>query len=111
MEKEAVYVALAIQEDGQQQILVYWLLSVSESAENRREILQELRQCGVEEAEFIASDNLAGLKGIIAEVFTKDRYQHCVAHMMHHSSSTVRARGRGAILRHFKQDYRAIKFG
>lgn len=106
--KEAVYVALAIQEDGQRQILGYWLPGGSESAENWREILQELRQRGVEEVEFIVSDGLSGLKEVIAEVFPQARYQRCVVHMMRHSGNKVRPRDREAILGDFKRVYRAI---
>ncbi len=75
VEKEAVYVALATQEDGHRQILGYWLPGGSESAENWREILQELRQRGVEDVECIVTDGLAGLKEVIAEVFPQAQHQ------------------------------------
>ncbi len=108
VEKEAVYVALATQEEGHRQILGYWLPGGSESAENWREILQELRQRGVEEVEFIVADGLAGLKEVIAEVFPQARYQRCVVHMMRRSGSMVRVRDREAILGDFKRVYRAM---
>ncbi len=107
VEKEAVYVALAIREDGPREILGYWLPGGSESAADWREILQELRQRGVEEVEFIVADGLTGLKEVIAEVFPQARYQRCVVHMIRRSSHKVRARDREAFLGDLKGVYRA----
>jgi len=108
VEKEAVYIALATREDGHREILGYWLPGGGESAEDWREILQELRHRGVQEAAFIVSDALAGLKEVIVEVFPRSHYQRCVVHMMRHSSHKVRARDREAILGDFRRVYRAM---
>ena len=108
VDKEAVYVALAIREDGQRELLGYWLPGGGESAQNWREILLELQERGVQEVEFIVTDALTGLKEVVAEVFPQAQYQCCVVHMMRHSTHKVRARDREAILGDFKRVYRAM---
>ncbi len=108
VEKEAVYVALAIREDGRREILGYWLPGGVESAENWREILQELRERGVERAEFIVADGLSGLKKVISELFPTAYYQRCLVHMMRRSGARVRQRDREAILGDFKRVYQAV---
>jgi len=55
-QKEAVSTAWATQGDGHRKILGYWLPGGSESADDWREILQELQHRGVQESEFIVAD-------------------------------------------------------
>jgi len=87
---------------------VRWLPGGSESAEDWREILQELQHSGVHAAAFIVGDGLSGLKEVIGEVFPRSHYQRGVVHMMRHSSHKVRARDREAILGDFRRVYRAM---
>ena len=108
VEKEAVYVALAIGEDGRREILGYWIPRGGESAENWREFLQDLRRKGLESAEFIVTDGLAGLKEVIADVFPTIQYQRYVTHMMRRSSTRVRVSDREFILADFKRVYQVI---
>ena len=107
VEQEAIYVALGIRYDGSREILGYWLPGGSEGAGNWREILEELKERGVEQVSFFVTDGLKGLKEAIREVFPQSGYQRCVLHMVRWSLNKVRVKDRSAVAEDLKRIYRA----
>ena len=79
VEKEAVYVALAIGEDGRREILGYWNSGWRGIGRELARDFAGFKAKGVESVEFIVSDGLAGLKEVIAEVFS-----HCPIPAVYH---------------------------
>jgi putative transposase len=104
--KEAVYIAVGIREDGSKEVLSY-TIAPTESAFVWKEVLEDLKDRGVEEVLLFISD---GLKGIIDRIFTMfpdAQYQSCCVHISRNISHKVRVTDRAEICEDFKSVYRA----
>ena len=124
-EKEPVYVALGVHQDGTREILGYWVSSGGESSlawESRSKLfkflprhpafarvtmLDELYQRGVCEVGLFVTDGLSGIREAISRVFPASKYQRCVLHSVRYSLSMVRQRDRAEVASDLKQIYRA----
>jgi len=96
-EKEPVYVALGVHQDGTREILGYWVSSGGESSLAWQSMLDELYQRGVREVALFVTDGLSGLKEAIKRVFPGSRYQRCVLHSVRYSLNMVRQRDRAEV--------------
>lgn len=79
--KRAVLVAIGINEDGRRCILGVEMAN-RESATSWREFLQGLRSRGLRGVEFVVSDDHAGLRSSIPEVFPEAVWQRCYVHFL-----------------------------
>ena len=68
--KEAVYIAVGIREDGSKEVLGY-TIAPTESAYNWQELLQELKDRGVEDVLLFVSDSLKSMADAVFNVFPK----------------------------------------
>ena len=79
--KRAVLVALGINEDGRRCVLGVELAD-RESATSWREFLLRLRERGLHGVEYVVSDDHAGLRRSIPEVFPEAVWQRCYVHFL-----------------------------
>ena len=77
----AVLVALGINWEGQRQVLAVELAN-RESQSSWKDFLLRLKQRGLSGVEFVVSDDHAGLKKAISEVFTEAAWQRCYVHFL-----------------------------
>lgn len=77
----AVLVALGINWEGQRQVLAVELAN-RESQSSWKAFLLRLKQRGLSGVEFVVSDDHAGLKKAISEVFTEAAWQRCYVHFL-----------------------------
>ncbi len=108
VEKEAIYIALGIRNDGYREVLGYWIPGGSESSMNWDEIFKELKGRGVKRVYFIVSDGLNGMDEAIMRNFPEAKHQDCLLHVLRNISNKVRAGDRIVILNDFKNVYKSI---
>jgi transposase-like protein len=77
---EAFYILLGVKEDYTREVI--GIINIpSESASGWQEVLQNIKQRGVEKIGLIISDNLTGLDKIIPLVYRDTAHQKCVVHL------------------------------
>jgi transposase-like protein len=77
---EAFYILLGVKEDYTREVL--GIVNIpSESATGWKEVLQNIKQRGVDKIGLIISDNLTGLDGVIPLVYKNTKHQKCVVHL------------------------------
>lgn len=104
--KEAVYIAVGIREDGSKEVLSY-TIAPTESAFVWKELLEDLKERGVEEVLLFISDGLKGITDRILTVFPDAQYQSCCVHISRNIAHKVRITDRAEICEDFKSVYRA----
>lgn len=104
--KEAVYIAVGIREDGSKEVLAY-TIAPTESAYNWQELLEEIKERGVEDVLLFISDGLKGMVDAISSVFPKARYQTCLVHVVRNIMHKVRVEDRPEICEDFKTIHQA----
>lgn len=104
--KEAVYIVVGIREDGSKEVLSY-TVAPTESAFVWEEVLQDLKERGVEEVLLFISDGLKGITDRIFAVFPDAKYQACCVHLSRGMAHKVRVADRKEICEDFKSVYRA----
>jgi len=85
---QAVLVAVAVDWDGSMQIIGVEMAN-RESASSWREFLSGLRERGLHGVEFVVSDDHAGLKKAIREVFPEAGWQRCYVHFLRNALDYV----------------------
>lgn len=81
VEREAVYVALGLREDGTREVLGLYTLP-SESAAGWADVMADLKARGAEEVNLLVADGLKGLGDAVEEAYPEARFQSCVVHKM-----------------------------
>jgi len=104
VEKEAIYVAVGIREDGTKEVISY-AVAPTESASVWKELLEDIKSRGVEDVLLFVTDGLTGLKERIQEIFHKARYQSCLVHVARNITNKVRVTDRQEIADDFKAVY------
>ena len=87
-EKRAVYVALGIDMTGKKDVLGFWEGN-SESSAFWYEILEELKERGVEDILFLCTDGVAGFKEILEQAYPKTIHQRCIVHIVRNMTPCV----------------------
>ncbi len=77
--KEAVYIAYGVRTDGKREILALEI-NPTESSEIWEEVLQEVKNRGVETTDIVVADGLKGLEYKIHGLFPEAKFQKCVVH-------------------------------
>ncbi|WP_040513800.1 IS256 family transposase [Gracilibacillus halophilus] len=106
VEKEAVYIAIGITEDGAKEVLDF-TVAPTESTHVWEELIQRLNQRGVENVLLFVSDGLTGMTDAIQRVYPKAKHQICCVHVSRNIASKVRVKDRSSILDDFKAVYQA----
>jgi putative transposase len=106
VQNRAVYVALAVDLEGQKELLGLWI-GESEGAKFWLNVLTELNSRGVQDILIAAVDGLTGFPEAIASVFPRTEVQLCIVHMVRNSQRYVSWKNRKAVARDLKKIYSA----
>lgn len=104
--KEAVYIALGIDQYGHREILGFYV-GGTESATGWQEILDDLKNRGLEEVLLGIFDGLSGLEVAFRNVFPKADIQRCVVHKMRSIMTKARKRDQAELSLDLKKVYRS----
>ena len=106
VQSRAVYVALAINLEGQKELLGFWV-GEAEGAKFWLAILTELKNRGVEDILIAAVDGLKGFPDAITAVFPLTQVQLCIVHMVRNSLRYVSWKQKRAVAKDLQAIYRA----
>lgn len=104
--KEAVYITIGIRLDGTKEVLGF-TIAPTESAYIWKEVLQDLRNRGLEEVLLVVTDGLSGIEESIHSVYPNAQFQQCCVHVSRNIAHKVRVRDRKEICEDFKLVYQA----
>ena len=82
--KKAVYLAIGIDKEGRKEVLGFWI-GENESSKYWLNVLNELKNRGVQDILIMSVDNLKGFSEAIFSVFPKTEIQKCVVHQIRNS--------------------------
>ena len=106
VKNKAVYVALALNPDGEKEVLGLWI-EQSEGAKFWLKVVNELKARGVNDILIAVVDGLKGFAEAITSVYPETIVQTCIVHLIRNSLAFVSWRDRAAILPAIKAIYRA----
>jgi putative transposase len=106
VQTRAVYVALALNNDGHKELLGFWV-GEAEGAKFWLGILTELRNRGVEDMLIAAIDGLKGFPEAVAAVYPSTQVQLCIVHMVRNSLRYVSWKHRKAVAHDLRAVYSA----
>lgn len=104
--KEAVYIVIGIRLDGTKEVLGF-TIAPTESAYVWKELLQDLKDRGVEEVLLVVTDGLSGIDDGIHSVYPNAQFQQCCVHVSRNIAHKVRVKDRKEICDDFKTVYQA----
>lgn len=102
---KAVYVALALNPDGEKEVLGLWI-EQTEGAKFWLKVINDLKMRGVNDILIAVVDGLKGFPEAIASVYPQTLVQTCVVHLIRNSLASVAWKDRKAILPAIKAIYR-----
>ncbi len=103
---KAVYLALAVNLDGQKELLGIWI-SENEGAKFWLGVLTELKNRGVKDIFIACIDGLTGMPDAIQSAFPKTWVQLCIVHMVRNSMKYVSWKDYKAVVADLKTIYRS----
>src|SRR5205814_10182768 len=107
VKNKAVYVALALNPDGEKDVLVLWI-EQTEGAKFWLKVINELEARGVNDILIAVVDGLKGFPEAITSVFPQTTVQTCIVHLLRHSLNFVSWKDRKPVAAALKTIYRAI---
>ena len=105
--KKAVYIAIGIDCAGKKDVLGMWV-GENESAKFWANVLNSLRNRGVEDILIACTDNLTGFSQAIEAVFPRTDVQNCIIHQLRNSSKYVSYKDLKALMADLKKVYTAV---
>ena len=106
VKNKAVYVALAINPNGEKEVLGLWI-EQSEGAKFWLKVVNELKARGVNDILIAVVDGLKGFPEAITSVFPQTTVQTCIVHLIRNSLAFVSWKDRKALMPPLKEIYRA----
>src|ERR1700759_483978 len=106
VKNNAVYVALALNPDGEKDVLGIWI-EQTEGAKFWLKVVNELKARGVNDVLIAVVDGLKGFPEAITTAFPQTTVQTCIVHLIRNSLAFVSWKDRKAILPGIKAIYRA----
>jgi putative transposase len=103
---EVVYFAMGIDEEGQRQILGFYV-GGQESSNGWREVLKDLYERGAQEVLLGVFDGLPGLDAAFKETYPQADVQHCVVHKVRSTFPKIRIEHKTDVLEALKTVYTA----
>ncbi|MEK3698674.1 IS256 family transposase [Paenibacillus sp. FSL R10-2199] len=103
---EVVYFAMGIDEEGQRQILGFYV-GGQESSNGWREVLKDLYDRGAQEVLLGVFDGLPGLDAAFKETYPQADVQHCVVHKVRATFPKIRIEHKTDVLEDLKTVYTA----
>ncbi|WP_326716337.1 IS256 family transposase [Vagococcus jeotgali] len=104
--KEAIYIVIGIRLDGTKEVLGF-TIAPTESAYIWKEILQDLKDRGLEEVLLVVTDGLNGIHDSIHSVYPNAQFQQCCVHISRNIAHKVRVSDRQEVCNDFKLVYQA----
>ncbi|AQP53934.1 IS256 family transposase [Vagococcus penaei] len=104
--KEAIYIVIGIRLDGTKEILGF-TIAPTESAYVWKEILQDLKDRGLEEVLLVVTDGLSGINDSIHSIYPNAQFQQCCVHVSRNIAHKVRVSDLQEICNDFKLVYQA----
>ena len=105
--RKAVYIAIGVNLDGRKDVLGMWV-GENESAKYWANILNSLRNRGVEDIFIACTDNLKGFTVAIEAVFPQTEVQNCIIHQIRNSTKYVSYKDLKALMADLKAVYTAV---
>src|SRR3984885_7001207 len=106
VKNKAVYVALALNPDGEKEVLGLWI-EQTEGPKFWLKVINELKTRGLNDILIAVVDGLKGFPEAIASVYPQTVVQTCIVHLIRNSLAFVSFKDRKAILPAIKAIYRA----
>jgi len=106
VKNKAVYVALAINPNGEKEVLGLWI-EQSEGAKFWLKVVNELKARGVNDILIAVVDGLKGFPEAITSVFPQTTVQTCIVHLIRNSLAFVSWKDRKSLMPALKAIYRA----
>lgn len=106
VKNKAVYVALALNPDGEKEVLGLWI-EQTEGAKFWLKVMNDLKVRGVNDILIAVVDGLKGFPEAISTVFPQTLVQTCIVHPIRNSLAFVSWKDRKAIVPWIKAIYRA----
>lgn len=100
---KALYVAIGLNNEARKEVLGFWIAQ-TESASFWMQVLDNLKERGVQDMLLLASDNLSGLTKAVQAIFPKVGHQLCVTHQIRNTIRYIAYRD----LREFCQDLKSV---
>ncbi|QWC21222.1 IS256 family transposase [Bacillus haikouensis] len=107
--KEAVYIVLGISPEGHREVLGFYI-GGRESSNGWSEILNDLRERGVEQVLLGVFDGLSGLEDAFLRSFPKADVQRCVVHKVRSTLNNARKKHQEELAQDLKTIYKADYF-
>lgn len=104
---KAAYVAIGVNMDGHKDVLGIWI-GANETSKFWLNVLNDLKNRGVQNVLVFCTDGLNGFKEAIAATFPKSRIQRCIIHQIRSSMKYVASSDQKAFAKDLKTIYRAI---
>lgn len=104
--KKAVYIAIGINLDGRKDVLGMWV-GENESAKFWANVLNGMKNRGVQDIFIACTDNLTGFSAAINAVFPQTDIQNCIVHQLRNSSKYVSYKDIKALMADLKAVYAA----
>lgn len=105
--KKAVYIAIGINLAGRKDVLGMWV-GENESAKYWANLLNSLRNRGVEDIFIACTDNLTGFSAAIEAVYPRAEVQNCIIHQIRNSTKYVSYKDLKALMADLKAIYTAV---
>lgn len=105
--QKALYNVIGIDVNGRKDVLGFWL-SEDESSRHWLQILEELKNRGVEDIIFISLDGLTGLEEAIQVVYPKATQQRCIVHLMRNATRYIPRKHWAEFAKDIKAVYKAV---
>ena len=105
--KKAVYLAIGIDKEGRKEVLGFWI-GENESSKYWLNVLNELKNRGVQDILIMSVDNLKGFSEAIFSVFPKTEIQKCVVHQIKNSIRYISYKDTREFTSDLKEMYNAL---
>jgi putative transposase len=106
VKNKAVYVALALDAEGQKHVLGLWI-EQTEGAKFWLKVMNDLKTRGLDDILIAVVDGLKGFPEAIGAVFPKTMVQTCIVHLIRSSLQFVSWKDRKSVMPDLKAIYRA----
>lgn len=106
IQNKSVYLALGVNTDGEKELLGLWIAQ-TEGAKFWLSVMNELKNCGVEDTFIVCVDGFKGFPNAIEAVSPKTQVQLCIVHQIRNSLRFVSWKERKAVAADLKTIYGA----
>jgi len=106
VKSKAVYVALALDAEGQKHVLGLWI-EQTEGAKFWLKVMNELKTRGLADILIAVVDGLKGFPEAIGAVYPQTMVQTCIVHLIRNSLAFVSWKDRRSVIQDLKHVYRA----